>query len=364
MKVACIALSVRGAMGQYLEALVLPLSKQTEFHLFVPDHYVGDIGSAVLHQFLTGTTKLEALRRLLNPIAAKRVWRRLQAVRPDVIHLFNGEGYPWSLLLARWANEDGIPFVVTVHDPEPHPGSVLDHLNACLRRITLHYATMIHLHSSRFAGSLVKQGVSNQKLHFIPHGSLAKRFISHLNVETVRESMVLFFGRLESYKGLDVLVEAGLILDGRLKVVIAGPGKLPNKLQKTIHSNPEIFELQNQYLSDKEVACLFQRASVCVLPYNQVTQSSVPLIATAFGVPVVASALGGFLDDVPRVNGLLVPPGDSRALAQGIIKAIGLIPSFPRELDFEELSYKFIQMYRNSLNSKSLRHSASVVRRN
>jgi len=86
-----------------------------------------------------------------------------------------------------------------------------------------------------------------------------------------------------------------------------------------------------------------------VLPYRQVTQSSVPLIAAAFGVPVVASALGGFIDDVPRVNGLLVPPCDSRALAQGIAKAMGLVPSYPRELEFDELSHRFVEMYHDSL---------------
>ena len=88
---------------------------------------------------------------------------------------------------------------------------------------------------------------------------------------------------------------------------------------------------------------------MCVLPYRQVTQSSVPLIAAAFGVHVVTSVLGGFLDDVPRVKGLLAPPGDSRALAQGIAKAMGLVPSNPKEFEFEELSHRFVERYHNRL---------------
>ncbi|MEW6458170.1 MAG: glycosyltransferase family 4 protein [Bacillota bacterium] len=349
MKVALIAFSVRGAMGQYLEALVKPLSQQTKVHLFLPDHYVGDISRAILHRFLTGKTKTGALRRLLNPVLARRVWKELQAVKPDIIHLFNGEGYPWGLLFARWARKDGVPFVVTVHDPEPHSGNVFELLNACLRRVTLTCATRIHLHNDCFADSIVKQGVPPKKLYFIPHGSLAERFTRYFNGGTAREPVALFFGRLEAYKGLDVLVEAGLVLEGRLKVVIAGPGKLPGRLLKTIRCHSKVFELHNRYLSDEEVAWLFQRASVCVLPYRQVTQSSVPLIAAAFGVPVVASALGGFLEDVPRVNGLLVPPGDSRALAQGITKAMGLVPRYPKELEFEKLSRRFVKMYQDSL---------------
>ncbi|MBT9169709.1 MAG: D-inositol-3-phosphate glycosyltransferase [Actinobacteria bacterium] len=181
------------------------------------------------------------------------------------------------------------------------------------------------------------------------HGSLAERSTRYFNGEATREPLTVFFGRVEAYKGLDVLVEAGLMLDGGLKVVIAGPGKLPAKLLKTIRHHSKVFDLHNRYLSDEEVAALFQRASVCVLPYRQVTQSSVPLIAAAFGVPVVASALGAFLDDVPRVNGLLVPPGNSLALAQGIAKAMDHVPHYPRELEFAALSHWFVEMYRHSL---------------
>lgn len=347
MRVAIVALSVRGAMGQYIEALAEALSQHVEVHLFVPNHYIGDTNRPLLHRFLTGKTKVQAFFRFINPVLAKRVWEEIINIKPDIFHLFNGEGYPWSLLFVRWAQRSGIPVVITVHDPEPHPGNFLEFLNALLRRATLTFATGIHIHNFCFTETMVKQGIPKEKLYVIPHGSLAERFIQHVNKskEVTKEPLVLFFGRLEAYKGLDILLEAGFILKGRLKVTIAGPGKLPKKLLKAIHNHPELFELHNRYLSDDEVAYLFKRASVCVLPYRHVTQSSVPLIAAAFGVPVVASAIGGFLEDIPRVNGLLVPPGDPYALAQGIIKAMDLVPYYPRELEFKELSNSFIKMY-------------------
>ena len=105
-----------------------------------------------------------------------------------------------------------------------------------------------------------------------------------------------------------------------------GPGACPPKLESCFREHPDLFELHNRYLDDEEVAALFQRAAVCVLPYRQATQSSVPLISAAFGVPVVATAVGAFLDDVPRVNGILVRPDDAAALAQGIQDALGRYP--------------------------------------
>jgi glycosyltransferase involved in cell wall biosynthesis len=133
--------------------------------------------------------------------------------------------------------------------------------------------------------------------------------------------------------------------------VIAGPGRLPPQLEASFREHPDFFELHNRYLDDDEVATLFQRAGVCVLPYKQATQSSVPLISAAFGVPVVATAVGAFLDDVPRVGGVLVRPNDPAALAQGIQEALGRVPRYPRELEFDMLVDDFIEMYRKTMDT-------------
>ncbi|RTG92818.1 glycosyltransferase family 4 protein [Thermus scotoductus] len=330
-------------MGQYLEALSAALSGRINLSLFVPQHFQGETGQASVHRFVTGRNRRDGLMRLLNPVAAFRIWKAVSSTKPDVVHLFNGEGYPWSLLWARWAEQDGIPLVVTLHDPEPHPGNLWETLNARLRRHVLKRARSVHVHSQVFLEVTKAQGAKEVKV--IPHGSLAERFLRYRKEGVEREPLALFLGRLEFYKGLDILVEAGMRLGGRLRVAIAGPGRLPSDLLKLIRSHPQIFELHNRYLEDREVSELFQRASVCVLPYRQVTQSSLPLISAAFGVPVVASALGGFLEDVPRVGGILVLPEDPEALARGMLEAMQRTPRFPPELRFSELASEFVAWY-------------------
>ncbi|MBE3584526.1 MAG: glycosyltransferase [Limnochordaceae bacterium] len=343
MRVALAALSVRGAMGQYLGALLPPLSELVDVHLFVPEHYQECAGRAAVHRFKTGRNHAEALASLMNPYGALRIWKEIREMRPDVVHLFNGEGYPWSLLWARWAHRDGIPLLVTLHDPEPHPGSIWDNLNGRLRRAVLTHAESVHVHVPSFCDAAMQEGA--RRVRVIRHGSLAHRFLRYKRPTVGREPLVVSFGRLEPYKGLEVLVEAGFLLDGAMRVAIAGPGRLPRKVRERVMRNPDIFEVHERYLDDWEVAELFQRAAVCALPYVQVTQSSVPLIAAAFGVPVVASALGGFLDDVPAVNGVLVPPGDAEALAKGIKMAVGLRPTYPAEREFSRLAVAFEQWY-------------------
>jgi len=344
MRVALISLSIRGAMGQYVEALAQALSQKTELHLFVPVHFNGaECGAAITHRFVTGDSRLRALARLLNPVGALAVWQQIRTVRPDIVHLFNGEGYPWALLWARWAARDGLPFVVTLHDPDPHPGNLWEWLNAQLRRHVLVRARSVHVHAQCFVEVARAQGARMVKV--IPHGSLAQRYLRYKQEGIVREPLVLFFGRIQAYKGLDLLIEAASYLTKGMRVVIAGPGKLSSKLLSHIRSRPDQFELHNYYLPDHEVTRLFQRASVCVLPYRQATQSSVPLIAAAFGVPVVATAVGAFVEDVPRVGGILVHPNDPRSLARAITEAIGRTPTYPQELEFCHIFEHFVKWY-------------------
>ena len=345
MKIALIALSVRGAMGDYIECLVNSLSECVELYLFVPEHYTGKTGKATVIFFSTGSKKIQAFYRLINPYLASKVWKSIENIQPDVVHLFNGEGYPWSLFWAYWSIQKSLPMVVTVHDPQAHPGNILEAINSYLRHFTLSRASRVHIHSQRFLDDVIRQGVQAKKVCVIPHGCIADRFLSHRRVEVCRERVVLFFGRLEGYKGLDVLVEAGLGVQDDFRVVIAGPGHLPQNILKTIQMYPNIFELRNYFLSENEVAYLFQIASVCVLPYHQATQSSIPLIAAAFGVPVVATSVGTFVEDVTLVNGLLIPPANPKALAEGIRKAVDRIPYYPGEYKFDALKKRFVDIY-------------------
>ena len=67
----------------------------------------------------------------------------------------------------------------------------------------------------------------------------------------------------------------------------------------------------------------FQRAVIAVLPYLDATQSGVAAAAVANGRPMVASATGGLVDVVREGReGLLVPPGDSRALAAALSRVL------------------------------------------
>ena len=128
---------------------------------------------------------------------------------------------------------------------------------------------------------------------------------------------VLLFGRLEQYKGVEVLVEAmRLVWERRpeVRLVVAGEGQAA----RLVPDDPRI-SLIPRYISEREVETLLAEASLVVLPYTQASQSGVGVLAIARGVPVVVSDLGA-LPELAYDRSFVVEAGNPRALAETIVR--------------------------------------------
>jgi glycosyltransferase involved in cell wall biosynthesis len=140
--------------------------------------------------------------------------------------------------------------------------------------------------------------------------------------QTEKANTILFFGRIWEYKGLRCLIEAEPMITRvvpNARIVIAGYGEPFGKYRKAM-VNPSNFEVHYRHIPNREVAGLFQAASIVVLPYLEASQTGVVPIAYAFGKPVVATTVGGIPEVVDHgQTGLLVPPGDPRSLAEAIV---------------------------------------------
>ena len=251
--------------------------------------------------------------------------------------------------LAAAASLMRIPIVVTLHDPDPHPGNIFEWLNSVVRRPVLALTRTIHLFSSRHLDR-AQELAPRAQFAVIAHGSLAGPFLRHRTSGVPREDLVLFFGRIQHYKGIDILLRAMEGLSATARLAIAGPGTLENDAQQLVRALGPRVELHDKYLDDKEVAALMQRASVVALPYRHATQSSVPAIAAAFGCRLVASALGHFIEEIPQLGGAIGPPEDPDALAAALSRALAAPPAAPiNSPTFDDLAASFVQLYRSSL---------------
>jgi len=142
-------------------------------------------------------------------------------------------------------------------------------------------------------------------------------------------TVLLFFGQIAPYKGLDVLLEAfGLAAreDQNLRLVIAGKAKRGfeaywREVKSSLERHPmrSSIVVNDDFIPDSDVAVLFKAADALILPYRAIYQSGPLSLAFRFGVPVIATRVGSFNTDViPGVTGFLCEPSDPRDLAHAI----------------------------------------------
>jgi len=102
---------------------------------------------------------------------------------------------------------------------------------------------------------------------------------------------LLFFGRIEKYKGIDTLVRT-FCNTRRGILCIAGKGDIQESVKIEIEKHKNIV-LINRFINDNEMIWLFENASALVLPYIEASQSGIIPIAYYYGKPVVVSNVDG-----------------------------------------------------------------------
>lgn len=166
--------------------------------------------------------------------------------------------------------------------------------------------------------------LNTPRVHVIPHGAF-----EHLTrqpnerplpdeLAAVEGPVVLCFGLVRPYKGVDVLVEAFQEVEGAELWVVGRPlGVSMERLRRLAPRGRVRFV--ERYVSDAEQPAFFRRAELLVLPHRSVDVSGVLFAGLAFGKAMVLSDVGGFSEMVEDHGaGRLVPPGDSIALAAAI----------------------------------------------
>ncbi len=142
-----------------------------------------------------------------------------------------------------------------------------------------------------------------------------------------QDKQILFFGLIKPYKGLDLLLRAmpSILKEiPELKLVVAGAvyGDTEPyfKLMEELGIQDSV-DVQFRYISDTEMADFFNKSQLCVLPYRTATQSGVIANAYSFGVPVLATDVGGLKEYIePGETGYLVAPEDPEAIATAVIE--------------------------------------------
>jgi glycosyltransferase involved in cell wall biosynthesis len=310
MKVLLFAPMVRFAMKHYLQCVVNQgEAANISMAMVVPKHAEISTQSKVFK--IGGGGKLGVIFANINPLTYLKLAFALYVVRPDCVHILNGEARPTTIWLVALARLARIRTIMSVHDPNPHPGARFDVAMHRLGGITKRITSDIHIHEKVHVPSVEPY---RRTLHIFPHPDIATLFPAEPRVS--REPMVLFFGRIEPYKGLDNFVEAAIRLGPIAEFVIAGVGTITPEVASRIASSPALFTVLNRFISDEEMINLFDRATVVMLPYHSATQSGIPAGAASRGAVPVGFAVGGLTNQIREVGGIAVPAADVNALVE------------------------------------------------
>lgn len=170
---------------------------------------------------------------------------------------------------------------------------------------------------------------------FVPH-PLYDNFGEKINKEKAREHLhilgdvkiLLFFGFIRKYKGLDILLNAMKVLQrefgiGNLRLLIAGEFYEDEKNYSELLNDPQIKNqliIHTHFIADSEIKYYFSAADCVVQPYRNATQSGVTPLAYHFEVPMIVTNVGGLPSMVPDYEVGLIAAPNPQSLAEKIIE--------------------------------------------
>jgi len=267
----------------------------------------------------------------VNPLNWINIGKKIQREAPDIVIFkywlpFFG---PCFGTIARWARRNKKTRILFICD------NVVPHEHRAGDRVFTRYAF------GAVDGFIVQSGaVEKDLLQFwpgarfknVPHPvynifgeSLPKTEARRqLSIET--KNILLFFGYVRKYKGLDVLLEAMPKILQKIQLALMVVGEFYDDEQKyraqiaRLGLEEQVI-VKSDYVPNEEVGKYFSAADVVVLPYLSATQSGIAQIAYNFDKPVIATDVGGLAEVVlHEQTGLVVPPGNPEALAESIVR--------------------------------------------
>lgn len=301
-----------------------------------------------------------------------RMFQYVLASRPKIFHiLWNNKLQIFDrTFLMSFYKLAGKKVVLTAHNVN---AGRRDNRDSWLNRISLRcqYKLVDHIfvHTEKMKDELVGEfDIKGSKVTIIPYGINNAVPFTDLTPQQARrklglkinEKVILYFGAIKGYKGLEYLVAAfqQIAAQGDYRLIIAGERKKDyqeywRSVEQGIEADPsrDKILLKIEFVPDAETEIYFKAADVAVLPYTEIFQSGILFLSLNYGVPVIATNVGSFSDDIVEgKTGFICQPRDPDDLAQKIKQF------------FESDLYKELEHRRPEIRDHALsEHSWNVV---
>jgi glycosyltransferase involved in cell wall biosynthesis len=275
---------------------------------------------------------IHTLINSINPLNWLRVGRRIKAWKPDLVIVrfwlpFMGPSLGTVLRQIKKNRHTKIICIadnIIPHEKRPGDKPFTNYfLKACDGFITMSETVLADL----------RQFEKNKPALLVPH-PLYDNFGEKISKEEAKKKLglnledkiVVFFGFIRRYKGLDMLLEAmadSRIKEQHIKLLIAGEfyeDEQPyRKLIHDLHLEDRVI-LHNHFIADADVKNFICAADCIVQPYRNATQSGVTPLAYHFEKPMIVTNVGGLPALVPHKKAGLVAEPEPSSIAEAIIE--------------------------------------------
>lgn len=299
--------------------IFLSLSRQSEMYA-----EFGSIATAGRFDIDTYTSLPQfALRSLKLPLLRRRFAAYLLRERIDVV--FCTMDHLWNTFMVGGIRSSGALYLLTIHDAVRHPGEDHGIRQWLLKRDVAASDGALILTESVRTLLVARHGYPRDRtfLSTLGHFSYGHRDVPR-ELPGDRPVRLLFFGRIVAYKGLDLLLATLPRLQAEfpgLSLEIWGAGDLGSYRSEL--SKLSLVRLENRWIREDEIAGIFERTDLAVLPYREASQSAV--VATAFvaGMPCVATPIPGLQEQIADgVTGIIAEGMEPDDLAEAIARPL------------------------------------------
>jgi glycosyltransferase involved in cell wall biosynthesis len=248
--------------------------------------------------------------------------------RESVVHISGGfryeiaEGILQNIVLRVLSKK----LILTVHNVLPHDRETT--MRRLIYRIIYHVPNYLVVHTSRMREILISVfGIARDRIVKMEHGINDAVPADFIEKEQCRRKLgipfskivILFFGNIAPYKGVDLLLGAFEKMDARFYLIIAGKEKTREygkNIAKLLGKNKNRRNIlyNNKWIPDENIGLYFNAADALVMPYRNIDQSGVLFLAWRFGLPTIAFAVGSLRDYIDKRIGVIVETSTAESL--------------------------------------------------
>ncbi len=251
----------------------------------------------------------------------------------------------WNIFLLLFCRKT--VFLCAIHDVKVHDGDKHAYLLNKLYEFEIRKSKYVIVRNKTDVNQLcLRYCIPRELVRYIPLNYPFPKYVDNWK----RKKRVLFFGRINPYKGIDNLLSIAKLLPDITFIVY---GKSTSSVIDVLEECKALdnIEIHDKFVDYKDMRDIFSMCDCVVLPYKSASQSGVIIDAYRFSKPVIAFNVGAFNEEVVNnITGFLVKPGDIDGFAKAILQLESLSEIEYRKMIYEAYSFGYKMFSNNAVS--------------